>query len=97
MGAGFRGIRAGERVDKITEWLGGEVRDDEEFEGRFEFGFDERGRVLVHTIECAEVEGGGEVGERGGGVGEWLRLLGKVGEKGEVVVGCVGERRGREV
>ena len=30
MGAFYRGIGAGEQVDKITEWLGGDVRDDEE-------------------------------------------------------------------
>jgi len=96
MGALYRGIGAGERVDKITEWLGGDVRDDQEFMGKFIFEFDGEGRVLVHTIECAEEGGGGEVG-RVVGITDWL--LGKAKGKKEVeglVVGCEGVVRGRE-
>lgn len=99
MGALYRGIGAGERVDKITEWLGGDVRDDQEFMGKFIFEFDEEGRVLVHTIECAEDVGGGEVG-RFVNITDWLlgKAMGKKEVKG-LVVGCEGvvERvRGRE-
>lgn len=54
-GANFRGIGAKQTVDKITMWLGGaEKRDDEEFCGLFIFEFDEEGRVLRHVIERAE-------------------------------------------
>ncbi|KAI9873991.1 MAG: hypothetical protein M1830_010313 [Pleopsidium flavum] len=53
MGALYRGIGASEQVDKITEWLGGDARDDEEFCGLFIFEFDEDGRVVTHTIEHA--------------------------------------------
>ncbi|KAF2146150.1 uncharacterized protein K452DRAFT_263760 [Aplosporella prunicola CBS 121167] len=54
VGALYRGISAGEQVDKITEFLGGDARDDEEFQGLFIFEFDEEGRVVTHTIEHAE-------------------------------------------
>jgi len=54
MGALYRGISGSEQVDKITEFLGGDVRDDEEFCGLFIFEFDEEGRILNHIIEHAE-------------------------------------------
>ena len=56
VGARYKGIGARQRVDKITEWLGGDARDDEEFCGLFIFEFDEEGRVSSHVIE--RVEGG---------------------------------------
>ena len=52
MGAFYKGIGgSGDQVDKITEFLGGDVRDDEEFTGLFIFEFDEDGRIASHTIE----------------------------------------------
>ena len=54
VGARYQGIGARQRVDKITEWLGGDVRDDEEFCGLFIFEFDEEGRVSSHVIERAD-------------------------------------------
>ncbi|KAK0508216.1 hypothetical protein JMJ35_009300 [Cladonia borealis] len=63
MGAFYKGIGASEQVDKITEWLGGDARDDEEFCGLFIFEFDGEGRILEHTIEHV-VEGG--IGREGG-------------------------------
>lgn len=55
MGALYRGIYgSGDQVDKITEFLGGDVRDDEEFSGLFKFEFDEEGRIVEHTIEHAQ-------------------------------------------
>ena len=82
VGGSYKGIGARQKVDKITEWLGGDVqRDDEEFCGLFIFEFDEEGRVLNHVIERAE---GGEnwdngVGSRVVGLTDWL--LGKFGGK----------------
>ena len=66
MGALYRGIGASEQVDKITEWLGGDARDDEEFCGLFIFEFDEEGRIVTHTIEHAEEGGSWDRGESGG-------------------------------
>ena len=99
MGALYRGIGASEQVDKITEWLGGDARDDEEFCGLFRFEFDREGRVVRHVIEHAERGGcyGGRRGEsRVVGLTEWLlgrglwrrRGRGK-GEEGEAEEGLV--------
>ena len=84
MGAFYKGIGASEQVDKITEWLGGDARDDEEFCGLFIFEFDGEGKILEHTIEHV-VEGGDW--ERGGmskvvSVTDWL--LGRMGGRGKV-------------
>lgn len=95
VGAFYRGIGASEQVDKITEWLGGDVSDQEEFTGLFVFEFDEEGRVLKHTIEHAEEGSEGEVG-RVIGLTDWL--LGRIGRKridGELVLGyCEHEQDG---
>lgn len=85
MGAFYRGIKAGEQVDKITEWLGGDVRDDEEFCGLFIFEFDEEGRVLSHTIEHAEEGGSWDKVGRVVSVTDWL--LGQFGARRERELG----------
>ena len=97
MGAFYRGIGAGEQVDKITEWLGGDVRDDEEFCGLFIFEFDEEGRILSHTIEHAEEGGSWDKVGRVVSVTDWL--LGKFGGRKEkelgLAWGCVEDGDGR--
>lgn len=72
MGALYRGIGASEQVDKITEWLGGDARDDEEFCGLFIFEFDEEGRILTHTIEHAEEGGSWDKASKVISVTDWL-------------------------
>ena len=72
MGALYRGIGASEQVDKITQWLGGDARDDEEFCGLFIFEFDEEGRILTHTIEHAEESGHWDRTSRVVSVTDWL-------------------------
>jgi Mitochondrial protein up-regulated during meiosis len=102
VGAFYKGIGARQRVDKITEWLGGDARDDEEFCGLFKFEFDEEGRIFSHVIERAE---GGEGWDSGVGrvVGLTDWLLGRFGgkekngasEEGGLALGCLecGPRR----
>ncbi|KAJ9665400.1 hypothetical protein H2201_004478 [Coniosporium apollinis] len=86
MGALYRGIGGSEQVDKITEFLGGDVRDDEEFCGLFIFEFDEEGRVVSHTIEHVEEGGSWDKMTKVISVTDWL--LGKAwGKKGEVPPG----------
>ena len=72
MGALYRGIGGNEQVDKITEWLGGDARDDQEFCGLFIFEFDEEGRVLTHTIEHAEGNDSWDRASRVVSVTDWL-------------------------
>lgn len=79
MGGAFRGISGSEQVDKITEFLGGDVRDDEEFSGLFIFEFDEEGRIVKHTIEHAEEGSNFDKMARVVSVTDWL--LGKVNGK----------------
>lgn len=104
-GALYRGISASEQVDKITEWLGGDARDDEEFCGLFIFEFDEEGRIVTHTIEHAEEGGNLDKASRVVTVTDWLlgRAKGKgtkeegVGVPGlawECYDGGAGDRRG---
>jgi len=81
MGALYRGIGASEQVDKITEWLGGDARDDEEFCGLFIFEFDEEGRIMTHTIEHAEEGGSWDKTARVVSVTDWL--LGKAKRRKE--------------
>ena len=85
-GARYKGIGARQRVDKITEWLGGDARDDEEFCGLFIFEFDEEGRVSSHVIERAE---GGEGWDKSVGrvvaLTDWL--LGRFNGKDKPVEG----------
>lgn len=87
VGSLYRGIGANEQVDKITEFLGGDVaRDDEEFCGLFIFEFDEEGRIVNHTIEHAEEGGNWDKMTRVVSVTDWL--LGKFnGKKKEEVPG----------
>ena len=80
MGAFYRGIGASEQVDKITEWLGGDVRDDEEFTGLFIFEFDELGRIITHTIEHADESRNWERTSRVVTVTDWL--LGRMNGRG---------------
>lgn len=78
MGALYRGISgSGDQVDKITEFLGGDVRDDEEFSGLFIFEFDEEGRIVTHTIEHAQEGGNWEKMTRVVSVTDWLIGLAK--------------------
>ncbi|KAA6412433.1 MAG: hypothetical protein FRX48_03423 [Lasallia pustulata] len=100
MGALYRGIGASEQVDKITEWLGGDARDDEEFCGLFIFEFDEEGRIVTHTIEHAEEGGSWDRASRVVSVTDWLlgrgwRRKGKEvgGLAWECVDGNQGQRR----
>lgn len=97
MGALYRGIGASEQVDKITEWLGGDARDDEEFCGIFIFEFDDEGRILTHTIEHGEESGSWERASRVVSVTDWLlgRARGRkdVGVEGLVLGFCEGGRR----
>ena len=74
------------QVDKITEWLGRDSADEEEFCGLFIFEFDSEGRILSHTIEHVDrFENGDWEREKAGGmskvvsVTEWV--LGKGGWK----------------
>jgi len=79
-GDNYRGIGAKQTVDKITFWLAGtEKRDDEEFCGLFIFEFDHEGRIKKHVIERAE---GGEGWDTGMGkmVGLTDWLLGRFGK-----------------
>lgn len=64
-------------MDKITEFLGGDVRDDEEFTGLFVFEFDEEGRVRRHTIEHVQQGGNWEKMTRVVSVTDWLLGLAK--------------------
>lgn len=81
MGALYRGISGSEQVDKITEFLGGDARDDEEFCGIFVFEFDEEGRIVKHTIEHAEEGNNWDKTTRVVSVTDWL--LGKFNGKGK--------------
>ena len=82
VGALYRGTGASEQVDKITEWLGGDARDDEEFCGLFIFEFDAEGRILTHTIEHAEEGGSWDRASKVISVTDWLLGLAKwKGEK----------------
>jgi len=74
-GANYEGIREGEQVDRITEWLGGDAPDDKEFCGLFLFEFDEQGRIASHTIEHAEEGGNWDQMPKVISVTDWL--LGK--------------------
>ncbi|MCJ1312497.1 hypothetical protein MMC25_006171 [Agyrium rufum] len=90
VGALYRGIGAREQVDKITEWLGGELTkdDEDEFTGLFIFEFDEEGRIISHTIEHAEEGGNWDKASRVVTVTDWL--LGKARGRRE----CVPEEEG---
>ncbi len=94
MGALYRGIGASEQVDKITEWLGGDARDDEESCGKFVFEFDEEGRIITHTIEHAEENGDLEKTSRVVSVTDWL--LGRPWKKRtpELAWSCVADEDG---
>jgi hypothetical protein len=84
MGAFYKGIGASEQVDKITEWLGGDARDDEEFCGLFIFEFDAEGRIVSHIIEHVEEGRDWEKTSRVVSVTDWLlgRMGGRRGEGG---------------
>lgn len=100
-GSLYRGVSgSGDQVDKITEFLGGDVRDDEEFEGLFIFEFDEMGRVSKHTIEHAQEGRNCERMSRVVSVTDWLLGLAKGGRREEegLALGFVeaeAEREGR--
>ncbi|KAL2041743.1 hypothetical protein N7G274_005527 [Stereocaulon virgatum] len=84
MGAFYKGIGASEQVDKITEWLGGDARDDEEFCGLFIFEFDGEGKIVSHIIEHVEEGRDWEKTSRVVSVTDWLlgRMGGRSGEGG---------------
>ena len=74
-------------VDKISEFLGRDVRDDkEEFTGLFIFEFDDQGRIGRHTIEHAQSGGNTEKMVRVVSVTDWLLGLAK-GRRGNEVEG----------
>jgi hypothetical protein len=91
----YRGIGAAEQVDKITEFLGGDARKDEEFCGLFIFEFDEEGRILNHTIEHAEEGGSWDKTTRVISVTDWLlgRAWGKKSEDGTPALALAQEQR----
>ena len=97
MGALYRGIGASEQVDKITEWLGGDARDDEEFCGLFIFEFDEEGRIITHTIEHADQSGNWDKTSRVVTLTDWLigRMNGKNKKVPELAWNCAGNESGR--
>lgn len=76
IGGLYKGIGGNEPVDKITEFLGGGLgeNDRKEFTGLFIFEFDSEGRILSHTIEHVQEGGHWErgVGGRVVGLTEWL-------------------------
>ncbi|KAF2810630.1 uncharacterized protein BDZ99DRAFT_560864 [Mytilinidion resinicola] len=91
----YRGIGASEQVDKITEFLGGAARKDEEFCGLFIFEFDEEGRISSHTIEHAEEGGSWDKTTRVISVTDWLlgRAWGKKSEDGTPGLAMAQEQR----
>jgi len=97
MGALYRGIGASEQVDKITEWLGGDARDDEEFCGLFIFEFDEEGRIITHTIEHAEQSGNWDRPSRVVTLTDWLlgRMNGNSKKVPELAWSCADDANGR--
>ena len=94
VGAFYRGIGGSEQVDKITEWLGGYGRDDQEFCGLFIFEFDEEGRILTHTIEHAEENAHWDRASRVVSITDWLlsRVNGRRKEP-ELALSYVQERQ----
>jgi len=94
MGVFYRGIGASEQVDKITEWLGGDARDDdEEFCGLFIFEFDGEGRIVTHTIEHVGESGDWDRTSRVVSVTDWLlgRMNGRGKKVPELAWSCVGD------
>jgi len=71
----YRGVGATEQMDKLSDVLRGESRNDTEFCGLFVFEFDEQGRISKHTIEHAEEGGNDDRTTRVVSVTDWL--LGK--------------------
>jgi len=72
----YRGIGATEHMDKLSNVLRGENRENpEEFCGLFVFEFDEQGRISKHTIEHSEEGGNYDRTTRVVSVTDWL--LGK--------------------
>ncbi len=85
VGALYKGIGAKDRVDKITEWLGGGKGEDDtkEFEGLFIFEFDGEGRIVSHTIEHVSDAGNWEKNVSGRVVGLTDWLLGSLKKNGK--------------
>lgn len=78
MGGFYRGISGSdEQVDKVTEFLRGDVQNEGEFSGLFIFEFDEEGRIVTHTIEHAEEGRNWEKMTRVVSVTDWLIGLAK--------------------
>lgn len=90
MGAFYKGIGSKESVDKITEWLGGGKGEDDakEFTGLFIFEFDEKGRIVSHTIEHVQEGGNWEkgVGAKVVGLTDWL--IGGIKGRGQEGTPC---------
>ena len=71
----YRGIGSREQVNRFLEWLSNPAsigRREEEFCGLFIFEFDEEGRVVSHTIEHAEENGGAKKASRVVNLTDWL-------------------------
>lgn len=91
----YRGIGGREQVDKISEWLGRDAKDDQEFCGLFIFDFDEEGRILTHTIEHADDSRLWDKTSKVVSITDWLlgRMNGHGREKvPELAVECVDGR-----
>lgn len=92
----YRGIGASEQLDKISEWLGGLARDDEEFCGLFIFEFDEEGRIITHTIEHADQSGNWDRTSRVVTLTDWLlgRMNGGSKKVPELAWSCADDAEG---
>lgn len=68
----YRGVGSTEYMDKLSQVLRGENKEDSEFCGLFVFEFDEEGRISKHTIEHAEEGGNLDRATRVVSVTDWL-------------------------
>lgn len=81
----------GGQLDRITEFLGRDARDDEEFSGLFIFEFDSEGRISKHIIEHAQEGRNFEKMTRVVSVTDWLIGLAKGNlseQQPSLVLGC---------
>ena len=87
----------GKTKGKLSEWVGRDAGDDEEFCGLFIFEFDEEGRILSHTIEHTEGDFEGRLGLGGRfvSVTDWIleRMNGRGKNEPAVALGFNAMRR----
>ena len=75
-----------DQVSKITEVLGRDKQEDEDFYGLFIFEFDEMGRIIAHTIEHVQEGGHWERTAKVISVTDWL-LSRAWGKKEDMIPG----------